>query len=74
MSQSVIVAVISLIGTFVGAWTGVRQANKLVNYRIDQLEEKVDKHNSLVERMAAVEQSAKSAHKRIDQWTGGNQK
>ncbi|ODM27645.1 hypothetical protein A7W90_16280 [Clostridium sp. Bc-iso-3] len=35
-------------------------------YRIQQLEKKVEKHNCLVERMAIVEQSCKSAHHRID--------
>ena len=42
-------------------------ANRLTNYRIEQLEEKVKKHNNLVERMAVVEQSAKSAHHRLDE-------
>jgi len=41
-------------------------ANKLTAWRIEQLERKVEKHNSLVERMVRVEQSAKSAHHRID--------
>jgi len=36
-------------------------------WRIQQLEKKVEKHNTLVERMVAVEQSAKSAHHRIDE-------
>ena len=35
-------------------------------WRIKELEKKVEKHNELVERMVAVEQSCKSAHKRID--------
>lgn len=34
--------------------------------RIGELSQRVEKHNSLVERMALVEASAKSAHKRID--------
>ena len=34
---------------------------------IEQLEKKVEKHNNLIERMAIVEQSTKSAHKRIDE-------
>ena len=42
-------------------------ANKLTNYRISKLEEKVNKHNNLVERMTIAEQSVKSAHKRIDE-------
>lgn len=38
--------------------------------RLGQLEKKMDKHNSLVERMVCVEQSAKSAHHRIDELKG----
>lgn len=67
MNDGIIVALLSLLGTLAGSWAGVRQANKLVNYRIDQLEAKVDKHNHLVERMVVVEQSTKSAHHRVDE-------
>lgn len=70
MDNSVLIALLSLAGTMFGSWMGVRQANKLVNYRIDKLEEKVDAHNKLAERMALVEVSAKSAHKRIDNLEG----
>ena len=35
--------------------------------RLSYLEKKMDKHNNLVERMVAVEQSTKSAHHRIDE-------
>jgi len=37
-----------------------------VLWRIKELEKKVDKHNGLIERMVVVEQSAKSAHHRLD--------
>ena len=67
MNETLLIALLSLIGTLGGSWMGVRQSNKLVNYRIDRLEEKVTKHNNLVERMTVVEQSAKSAHHRIDE-------
>ena len=56
----------SLVGTLVGSLAGIMTANRLTNYRIEQLEEKVKKHNNLVERMIIVEQSTKSAHHRID--------
>lgn len=46
---AIVVAALSLAGTAIGSWTGVRAANRLVNYRLDLLEEKVDKHNKLVE-------------------------
>ena len=59
-------AICSLVGTLVGSLAGIMTANRLTNYRIEQLEEKVKKHNNLVERMIIVEQSTKSAHHRID--------
>ena len=67
MTETLLIALLSLIGTLGGSWMGVRQSNKLVNYRIDRLEEKVTKHSNLVERMTIVEQSTKSAHHRIDE-------
>lgn len=67
MSEAVIVALFSLIGTLGGSWLGVRQSNRLMNYRMDELEKKVSKHNNLMERMVKVEASVKSAHHRIDE-------
>jgi len=37
---------------------------------IGKLSDRVDKHNNLVERMALVEASVKSAHRRIDELKG----
>ena len=67
MENEIAVAICSLVGTLVGSLAGIMTANRLTNYRIEQLEEKVKKHNNLVERMAVVEQSAKSAHQRLDE-------
>ena len=66
MEKEIAVAICSLVGTLVGSLAGIMTANRLTNYRIEQLEEKVKKHNNLVERMIIVEQSTKSAHHRID--------
>ena len=66
MEPEIVVAICSLVGTLVGSLAGIMAANRLTNYRIEQLEEKVKKHNNLVERMILVEQSTKSAHHRID--------
>lgn len=60
MSEVIIVAVLALLGTLAGSWAGVRQANKLVNYRIDLLEKKVDKHNNLSERLIIAEEKIKA--------------
>lgn len=67
LDSTIIVGVLSLIGTLIGSLSGIFAANKLTTYRIGRLEEKVNKHNNLIERMVAVEASAKSAHKRLDE-------
>jgi len=69
MGEAIVVAILSLLGTLVGSWAGIRQANKLTEFRLKSLEGKVDKHNHLVERMVAVEASTKSAHHRLDNIT-----
>ena len=66
MTESIIVAGLSLVGTLAGSYFAQRKATALIAYRIEQLEKKVSKHNNLVERMVVVEQSTKSAHHRID--------
>ncbi len=55
MNDVVIVAIISLIGTLGGTFGGILTASKLTNYRIEQLEKKVEKHNSVVERTFVLE-------------------
>lgn len=55
MNDAVLVAIISLIGTLGGSFAGIITANKLTNYRIEQLEKKVSEHNNLVTRMYAIE-------------------
>lgn len=66
MSETILVALISCAGTLLGSLFGVLASAKLTNYRIEQLERRVEKHNNLIERMTAVEASAKSAHHRLD--------
>ena len=55
MSGTVIVAVISFAGTLVGTIGGIIASGKLVNYRLEQLEKKVEKHNSVMERTYKLE-------------------
>ena len=66
MPTEVIVAAIAFAGTALGSLGGVMASARLTTYRIEQLEKKVEKHNSVVERVTLVEQSAKSAHHRVD--------
>lgn len=55
MSETVIVGLLSLLGTLVGTLGGIIASNKLVTYRIERLEERVGKHNSLIERTYKLE-------------------
>jgi hypothetical protein len=73
MSETVIVAIISLVGTLFGSLGGIVASGKLTGYRIDRLEEQVKKHNNVIERMykleertAVVEEQVKMANNRID--------
>ena len=55
MSETMVVALLSLLGTLTGAFGGILVSNKLVNYRLEQLEKKVDQHNTVVDRMYGAE-------------------
>lgn len=67
MPDSIIVGILSLIGTCVGSWGGLR----LMSYRIEQLEKKVDKHNNFAERIPVIEQKMKVCEHRIDDLEDG---
>ena len=55
MDDVILVALISFAGTVLGSLFGIIDANKLSNYRIEQLEKKVEKHNNLIERVYELE-------------------
>lgn len=61
MVNEIIVAGFSLIGTFIGSFSGM----KLMSYRIEQLEKKVDKHNNFAERVPILEEQMKVVNHRI---------
>lgn len=66
MTSEVLIAVLSLLGTAFGSVTGIMAANKLTNYRIAELEKKVDEHNTIIERFALLEQDNKIQWNCID--------
>ena len=70
MTESLLVAILSLVGTFVGTLGGILAANKLVVYRIDQLEKKVEKHNSVIERVFKLETRLEVDEEDIEQLKG----
>lgn len=67
MSEVVIVAILSLLGTLIGSLAGILTANKLTNYRIEQLEKKVEKHNSVIERVYNLEREEAVIQEEINQ-------
>ena len=70
MDSNVLVALLSLVGTLLGSLAGVLTSSKLTNYRLSQLEEKVDRHNSFSERIPLLEEKLKVANHRIGDLEG----
>ena len=73
MPAEVITAALSLVGTLVGTLRGIALSSNLTNYRIEQLEKKVEKHNNLITRtykleqeFAVMDEKVKVANHRID--------
>lgn len=73
MPAEVITAALSLVGTLVGTLGGIALSSNLTNYRIEQLEKKVEKHNNLITRtykleqeFAVMDEKVKEANHRID--------
>ena len=61
MDVEILVPIVSLIGTILTVWSG----NKLTAFRIQKLEEKVEKHNTVIERTMVLEEQMKVANHRI---------
>lgn len=55
MSETILVAFLGFAGTLLGSLFGVLAAQKLTQYRLGQLEEKVSRHNNLIERTYKLE-------------------
>ena len=66
MNSTVIVAILSLIGTMLGTLGGIVASSKLVNYRIEQLEKKVDKHNGFGEKIPVIQEQIKVINHRLE--------
>ena len=61
--ETIIVALLSLFGTFLGTYSGL----KLMSYRIEQLEHKVDKIDTAADRIPVIEEHLKHDDMRLDQ-------
>ena len=65
MTEGIIIAVLSMVGTLAGAYLANRNSSALIAYRLEKLEEKVDKHNSVIERTFKLEEQAALIEERI---------
>ena len=65
MTDAIIVAVLGLVGTLSGSYLANRKSAALVAYRLEQLEGKVDKHNQVIERTYALEESVALMDERV---------
>ena len=66
MDDTIIVAFISLLGTLGGSFGGILTANKLTNYRIQELEKKVEKHNQVIDRVYKLEKEEAIMNEEIE--------
>lgn len=73
MATEIIVALIGCAGSAAGAFCGILFNTKLTTYRLEQLEKKVDKHNTVIERtfkleeaQAVMQEQIKVANHRIE--------
>ena len=65
MSETVFVALLSLAGTLAGTFGGILVSNKLTNYRIEQLEKKVQAHNNFDTRLHKLDTEVEVIHEQI---------
>ncbi len=65
MSDTIIVGILSFLGSLIAVFLANRKASALIAYRLEELEKKVDKHNNLVERMYAVEERTSVIEERM---------
>lgn len=63
--ENVIIALIGFAGSAIGAVVGIFVNTKLITYRIEQLEAKVNKHNNLIERTYELEKEEELTKEKI---------
>jgi hypothetical protein len=66
MDNGILTAILAFAGTIIGSLSGVLASARLTNFRLQQLEKKVEQHNKLVERVATIEQQSKDNAQRLD--------
>jgi hypothetical protein len=64
--DNMLAVVLSFCGSLIGTFGGIVTSAKLTNYRIEQLEKKVEKHNNFAERIPVIEEKLKVEEHRIE--------
>ena len=70
MRTEILVAVISAVPALITAVVSIVLNNRLIAYKIDQLEKKVEKHNNVIERTFGLERDMKTAFNEIGEIKG----
>lgn len=65
MSDAVMVALIGLVGSGAGAFGGILVSAKLTQYRLEQLEKKVEVHNGVIDRVYKLEERTELQEEKI---------
>lgn len=63
--EGIIIALIGLAGSAIGSIVGMLASAKLTSYRIEQLEKRVEKHNTLIERTYRLEERTELQEEKI---------
>ena len=68
MTEAIIIAIIAFIGSLVGNYMSNNKNQALIAYRLEQLEEKVNLHNNVIERTYQLEKDVKVIETEIDHY------
>ena len=65
MTDAIVVALIGLLGSGVGTFGGILVSSKLTQYRLEQLEKKVEVHNQVIDRVYKLEERTELQEEKI---------
>lgn len=71
METEILVSLITLGGSALGTFAGIAVNSKLTSFRLEQLEKKVDKHNSVIERTGKLEEKFDALDYRLKEIENG---
>lgn len=74
MSETIVAALIALVGSAIGTFGGILATQKLTQYRLEQLEKKVDKHNNVIERVFKLEAHEQAFYEKLEHLESFHQK